>query len=147
MKDDILQRLLQLIPDGINLDLPPKVFIDMEGEFIEFVENHKLVARFPNKERYMNPFGSMQGGIIVAAMDNTIAPLSFVSGPPSVTKEIDTHFKRSIKPSDHFVEVVATVVEKTTSYIMVQGRMLNEKGKIAAECSAKCVYIKVNRNK
>lgn len=57
--------------------LPPKVFLDMDDEFIEFIEGEKLVARYPNKSRYRNPFGFMQGGIIVAAIDNTIAPLSY----------------------------------------------------------------------
>jgi len=94
---DILSNLLQLAPTDTNMELPPKIFLDMEGEFIEFVKGEKLIAQFPNFERYMNPFGFMQGGIIVAAIDNTIAPLSYVSAPPNITKEINTTFKRPIK--------------------------------------------------
>jgi len=39
------------------MDLPPKIFMDMDGEFIDLVEGVSLTARFPNKERYMNPMG------------------------------------------------------------------------------------------
>ncbi len=136
---------MQLMPADTSMELPPKVFLDMEGEFIEFVENIKLVARFPNKERYMNPFGFMQGGILVAAMDNTISPLSYISAPPSITKEINTTFKRPVKQTDHFIEVVATVIEKTVSYISLQAEVFNSKGKLAAKCIANSVYIKGNR--
>jgi len=144
--NDIFQKLKQLMPYETNMELPPKIFIDMEGEFIEFVENIKLVARFPNMERYMNPFGFMQGGIIVAAMDNTISPLSYASAPPSITKEITTEFKRPVKRVEKYIDVVATVAEKASSYILLQAEVLNEKGKLVARCLANCVYIKGVRN-
>jgi acyl-coenzyme A thioesterase PaaI-like protein len=73
-----MTRLLELMPSNTGMELPPKVFVDMDGEFIDFVEGESLTVRFPNKERYMNPLGFMQGGIIVAAMDNAIAPLSYM---------------------------------------------------------------------
>lgn len=146
MKSNILEKLLQLVPVETSMELPPKVFIDMEGEFIEFVENEKLVARFPNKVRYMNPFGFMQGGILVAAMDNTISPLSYVTAPPSITKEINATYKRPIKESDNYIDVVATVIEKTATYISLQAEVLNAKGQLAAKCIANCVYIKGIRN-
>ena len=128
------------------MELPPKIFIDMEGEFIQFVENIKLIARFPNMERYMNPFGFMQGGILVAAMDNTISPFSYASGPPSITKEITTEFKRPVKRVEKYIDVMATVVEKTSSCILLQAEVLNEKGKLVAKSLANCVYVKGVRN-
>ncbi len=139
---DILSKLLQLAPSNTNMELPPKVFVDMRGEFIEFVEGISLTARFPNMERYMNPFGYMQGGIIVAAMDNTISPLSYVSAPPNITKEINTKYKRRVKASDQFIDVVGTVAKKTTSNIILHAEVLNEKGKLAAKGVANCVFIK-----
>lgn len=146
MEIDILSRLLQLAPLDTNMELPPKVFVDMGGEFIDFIEGISLTARFPNMERYMNPFGFMQGGIIVAAMDNTISPLSYVSAPPNITKEINTTFKRPIKENDRFIHVVATVVKKTTSNIILHAEVLNEKGKLAAKGVANCVFIKGMRS-
>ena len=146
MHNEIFHRLKELMPYENNMELPPKIFIDMEGEFIEFVENIKLIARFPNMERYMNPFGFMQGGILVAAMDNTISPFSYASAPPSITKEIKTEFKRPVKRAEKYIDVVATVVEKASSYILLQAEVLNEKGKLVAKSLANCVYVKGVRN-
>ena len=146
MSNEILTKLLQMVPCNTNLELPPKIFFDMEGEFVDFVASERLTARYPNKERYMNPSGYMQGGVIVAAVDNTISPLSYVIAPPNITKEICTTFKRPIKASDRFIEVVATIVEKTTANIKLQANVMNEKGKLAAIGIAHCSIIREPRH-
>ena len=38
MNKDIMQRVLELIPAETGMELPSKVFIDMEGELIDLVE-------------------------------------------------------------------------------------------------------------
>jgi len=145
MENNILNQLLNLMPSETNMELPPKVFTDMQGEFIEFVKGERLVAQFPNQERYNNPFGFMQGGIIVAAIDNTIAPLSYVSAPPNITKEINTLYKRPIKSCDKFIKVIATVVNQSSTHIQLRADVLNQKGKLAAKAVANCVFIKGTR--
>jgi len=145
MKSDILKRIESLLPVDSNMKLPPNVFIDMEGEFLEFEEGKKLVARYPNKLRYANPFGFMQGGIIVAAMDNTVSPLSYIVGPPNVTRGIEATFKRPIKDSDAYIDVIATVVEQSDSGITLRAEVLNARCKLAATGIADCVYIKGQR--
>jgi len=145
MDNKIISKLLKLFPANTNMELPPKVFVDMEGEFIEFIEGKKLVARYPNKSRYMNPFGFMQGGIIVAAIDNTIAPLSYTSAEPNITTEINTTYKRPIKESDNFIEVIATILKKTSTHIILQAEVLNEKGKLVAKAISTCVFVKGSR--
>ena len=142
MSNNIVSELMQLFPSNTNMELPPKVFVDMDGEFIEFIKGEKLTARYPNKLRYMNPFGFMQGGIIVAAIDNTISPLSYASAEPNITSEINTTYKRPIKESDKFIEVIATILEKTSTHIILQAEVLNEKGKLAAKAISTCVFIK-----
>ena len=145
MNKDIMARLLEILPSSVGMELPPKIFKDMDGTFIDFVEGKSLTARFPNKERYMNPFGFMQGGIIVAAIDNTISPLSYILSPPSITKEITTTFKRPIKQTDNFIDVIASVLEKTLTHIVLQAEVRNENGKLAAKGVANCVFIKPGR--
>lgn len=139
---EIMAKFLQLIPENTGLELPPKIFMDMDGQFIDFIEGKSLTARFPVKERYMNPFGFMQGGIIVAAIDNTISPLSYVLAPPNVTKEINTIFKRPIKGSEPFIDVTASMLEKTATYIILQAEVRNESRKLVAKGTAKCIFVK-----
>lgn len=145
MNNEILTKLLKMVPENAGMELPPKVFIDMEGEFIEFVEGEKLVARFPNKERYMNPFGFMQGGIVVAAIDNTISPLGYIVAPPSITKEIITTYKIPIKKSDRFIDVIGTILEQSEKHIKLKAAVMNEKGKLVAVGIATCVFVKGKR--
>lgn len=146
MHKDILSHLLSLVPKDSGMELPPKVFLDMEGEFIDYEEGKSLTARFPNKEKYMNPFRLMQGGIITAAVDNTVSPLSYVIAPPNITKEIITTYKRPVKESDNFIDVVASLVDKTVSDIRLKAVVLNEKGKLVATAVAHGVFIK-SKNK
>ena len=137
-----MQRVLELMPSDTGMDLPPRVFSDMEGEFIDLVEGISLTARFPNKDRYMNPMGFMQGGIITAAIDNTVSPLSFMLGSPNVTQTISTTFKRPIKKTDRFVIVKASMIEKTETHIVMQAEVKSDTGKLMANGVAKCVFIK-----
>ncbi len=75
--------------------IPPPVFALMEGEFAALdLEAGMLRARFPIRERYLNPFGAMQGGMLSAAVDNTIGPLSMLVAPPSVTRRLALKFSR-----------------------------------------------------
>jgi uncharacterized protein (TIGR00369 family) len=142
MNKNIMQRVLELIPAETGMELPPKVFIDMEGEFIDLVEGITLTARFPNKDRYMNPMGFMQGGIITAAVDNTVSPLSYMLGSPNVTQTISTTFKRPVKKTDRFIIVEASMIEKTETHIVMQAEVKNDSGKLMANGIAKCVFIK-----
>lgn len=142
MNKDIMQKVLELIPAETGMELPPKVFIDMEGEFIDLVEGISLTARFPNKDRYMNPMGFMQGDIITAAIDNTVSPLSYMLGSPNVTQTISTTFKRPVKKMDRFIIVEASMIEKTETHIVMQAEVKNDSGKLMANGIAKCVLIK-----
>ena len=147
MNKDIMQRVLELMPSDTGMDLPPRIFSDMEGEFIDLVEGISLTARFPNKDRYMNPMGFMQGGIITAAIDNTVSPLSFMLGSPNVTQTISTTFKRPIKKTDRFVIVKASMIEKTETHIVMQAEVKSDSGKLMANGVAKCVFIKNRKSK
>lgn len=142
MNKDIMQRVLEFMPSDTGMDLPPRVFTDMEGEFIDLVEGISLTARFPNKNCYMNPMGYMQGGIITAAIDNTVSPLSFMLGSPNVTQTISTTFKRPVKKTDRFIIVEASMIEKTETHIVMQAEVKNDSGKLMANGIAKCVFIK-----
>jgi acyl-coenzyme A thioesterase PaaI-like protein len=74
---------------------PPPVFLDMQGQFLELdLEAGLLAARFPVLERYLNPYGTMQGGMVAAAVDNTLGPLSVLVAPPNVTRRLEMKYSR-----------------------------------------------------
>ncbi|MDX1993058.1 MAG: PaaI family thioesterase [bacterium] len=133
--------MLQQKAENAGLEIPPKVFLDMEGEMLEYIEGKSLRVRFPVKERYQNPLGYMQGGMIVAAMDNTIGPLSYLVAPPSVTTQLNTSYIRPVTPQDAYIEVVAILVERTRRQIFLSAEAMNPAGKRVATCTATCMLI------
>jgi uncharacterized protein (TIGR00369 family) len=104
---EFVERMGQLMANG-QLKLPPPIFADMAGEFIDMDLNAKtLTVRFPVQERYQNPMGYMQGGMIAAAIDNAIGPLSFMVAAPNVTKTMEVTYLRPIPASVSEITVTA----------------------------------------
>jgi len=122
--------------NAIGMQVPPPIFLEMQGEFIDFKEEGVLVVRFPNQERYRNPLGYMQGGIITTAMDNTIGPLSYMLAPASVSTQINTTYIRPITPQDAYIQVEARLVERTKRLLILSAEATNPAGKRVATCTA-----------
>ena len=95
-----------------DLRLPPPVFEDMQTEIVDYRpgpdrEHHVgavLVARFPVLERYHNPMGIVQGGVLAALVDNVVGPLSYLVAPPSVTAHLAMTYLSPATPDlDHLL--------------------------------------------
>jgi acyl-coenzyme A thioesterase PaaI-like protein len=106
---DLNEQFTQLMREryGAMTDqmvLPPPIFAELGSEVVALdVEAGMMQMRFPFEQRFTNPLGYMQGGMIGAAMDNTIGPLSFLVAPPSVTVRFDMRFLKPINaPITHF---------------------------------------------
>lgn len=141
INNELIKRLQTYAPQG-TLEIPPKILLDMEAEMLDFNEEAQtLKMRFPVKERYQNPLGYMQGGIMVAMLDGTMGPLSYLLAPPSVTTQINTTYVRPVTPDDAFVYVEARVVEKTRRQIFLEATATNEAGKLLAMCNSTSVVI------
>ena len=95
-----LERLHQVLRlrYGSLLDgylLPPPSFISLQGEILGFDEQAgTLNARYPILESQLNPYQTLQGGFMAAAVDNTFGPLSLLVAPPNVTRRIELTYQR-----------------------------------------------------
>lgn len=104
---EFLARMNELMQSG-GLQIPPPIFVEMGGEFVDLdMDQKSLTVRFPVQERFQNPMGYMQGGMIAAAVDNVIGPLSFMVAPPNVTKTMEMTYLRPISPTLDEITVVA----------------------------------------
>ncbi|RME64125.1 MAG: PaaI family thioesterase [Caldilineae bacterium] len=140
---DILTLLQERIPPGVPLEIPPKCFVEMGGEFLCFdPEARVLVARFPVEARWQNPTGAMQGGLIVAAIDNTIGPLSYLVAPPSVTTQLNATFIRPVTPDEPYIQVTGEVYEITRRQLHMRAEVHNQAGKLLATATASSVIQK-----
>ena len=70
--------------------------------------------------------------MIVAAMDNTFGPLSYMVAPPSVTTHINATYIRPVTADDTYIDVTATVVEITKSMLHMRAEVKNVDGELIA---------------
>lgn len=96
--DELYALLEQQLGEAIDqYPFPPPVFIEMQGELESYdMAEKSLTVRFPILEKYLNPYGSLQGGMIAAAMDNVIGPLSMLVSPPNFTRYMDVKYAKAI---------------------------------------------------
>ncbi len=137
--DDLMGLLKEKF--GGRLDhflIPPPVFQFMEGEFIDFnPEQGWLKARFPIKEDYLNPYHMMQGGMIAAAIDNTLGPLSILIAPPNVTRTLELKYSAPISLDIGMIIIHAQLVERKERELGFTVEVRSEEGTLLARAWAR----------
>lgn len=114
-------------------ELPPPVFSTMHGEFLEYDEENKVLTnRFPVLKDFLNPYGTMQGGMVAAAVDNTLGPLSMLVAPPSVTRRIELKYSNPITTDLEFIIVKGTFLECEDRWLRFKAEVRDPGGKLLA---------------
>jgi len=113
-KIDLMELYTQVLGEKIkDYTLPPPSFEIMQCEIVKYDENEKLiVVKIPTLESWLNPFGTMQGGIIMGAVDNAVGPLSLLVAPMNITRNIDSKLIKPITMDLEFIYVTASLVEQ-----------------------------------
>jgi uncharacterized protein (TIGR00369 family) len=125
---------------GDRLDeyrIPPPIFVAMHGEFLQFDRDEELlITRFPVLERYLNPYGAMQGGMVAAAVDNTLGPLSMLVAPPNVTRRLEMKYSRPITTDLEFITVRARLVHREGRWLAFSAEVRDQGGTLLARARA-----------
>jgi acyl-coenzyme A thioesterase PaaI-like protein len=117
--------------------LPPPVIEFMQAELLEFDPGlARLRMRFPVLEDYLNPYGVMQGGLVAAAVDNTLGPLSMLVAPPNVTRTLDMKYSRSITPELGSIIVDGRLVERQDRRLKFSADVRDQDGQLLARARA-----------
>ncbi len=138
----IPKKLIPLLKEKLHgredeIIFPPPVFITMEGKVIDYDgEQELLVNRFPVLSQYLNPYGSLQGGIISAAIDNTIGPLSMIVSPPNFTRYLDLKYAKAIYPELGYFYVKARFVGSKKRQLYFEAVVEDEDGTVYASAKA-----------
>ncbi|MFP4321040.1 MAG: PaaI family thioesterase [Anaerolineales bacterium] len=143
---DINDLLRERAPEGIDLLIPPPCFTEMGAEVLSYTDGEALRVRFPAQHRYANPLGNMQGGFIIAAIDNTIGPLSYLVAPPSVTTQLNTTFMRPVTPRDEYIEVEARLTDRTNQFLYFTATAYNTGGKELIRAYATHILLRMSRS-
>jgi acyl-coenzyme A thioesterase PaaI-like protein len=117
--------------------IPPPVFHAMEGEFLRFDPDAKsLTTRFPILEAHLNPYGAVQGGMVAAAVDNTLGPLSMLVAPPNVTRRLHMKYSRPATPDLGYLTVSAKLQEHEGRWLKFTADVRDPEGVLLARARA-----------
>ncbi|MEA1911568.1 MAG: PaaI family thioesterase, partial [Spirochaetota bacterium] len=119
-------------PDGFDkVILPPPVFIAMNAEFIKIDQKNSMIeVKFPIPESSLNPFGSMQGGIIAAAVDNAVGPLSMLVGPINFTRDMSLKYRKPVSKDFEYIIVKAALTEKKGRRLFFSAEVMDPEGNL-----------------
>lgn len=125
---DLLRERLEPPPAD---NVPPACFLSMGGEFLEYDPDAvRLTARFPVRGEWLNPYGIVQGGFVVAAADNTVGPLSILVAPPSVTRTLEASYHAPVRSDFGDITVVARVQTISGRRVVLTAEVLAPDGTV-----------------
>ncbi|RUM70737.1 MAG: PaaI family thioesterase, partial [Sulfurovum sp.] len=105
----------------------------MQCEVIDFNEEEKsLITKLPVLEQWKNPYGTMQGGMIDAAIDNGVGPLSMLVASANMTRTIETKLIKAITMKVGFIYVKAKLVEQKKRRLTFEVDVVDEGGVVYA---------------
>jgi uncharacterized protein (TIGR00369 family) len=117
--------------------VPPPASARLLGWTFVSYDDGKLRLSFEAKPEFLNPLGTVQGGFLVAMLDDTVGPAATAVLPPgqfTQTLEIKTSFLRPAKPGKLFGE--ARIVHRGRDIIFVEATLSDPEGHAVAAASA-----------
>jgi len=134
----IMEIIKERLGDKINqYQIPPPVFISMRGEFLKYDPiNQVLTTQFPVLKSHLNPYGTMQGGMVAAAIDNTLGPLSMLVAPPNVTRRLELKYSRPVTIETKHITVTARFMERKKSWLFFSAEVHDPHGKLLTRAKA-----------
>ena len=109
-----------------GLRTPPPTYQPLGAELLEAAEGRARVRFVPGPET-ANPAGLVQGGILVACLDDVMGPAVFSLGREGffVTVSMSVSFLGEAVPANAHVGE-ATVVRTGRRHLLVEGRLVHE---------------------
>ena len=131
---DVIELFRNVLGDKINdFTLPPPIFEIMQCEIIEYsAEEKSLIIRLPVLEKWQNPFGTMQGGMIDAAIDNAVGSLSLLVAPMNMTRIIETKILKAITMDVETIYVKANLVEAKKRRLIFEADVFDDESMVYA---------------
>ena len=111
---DIKELFSSVLGDTFHeYELPPPSFTIMQCEIITFdKEKATLTTKIPVLKEWLNPYSTMQGGMIIAAIDNALGPLSLLIAPKNMTRNIESKLIKAITMDVKYIYVTASLYEE-----------------------------------
>jgi len=109
--------------------MPPPIFAAMQCDVIDYNEEARsLTAKMPVLHEWLNPFSTMQGGMIMAAVDNAVGPLSMLVATPSWTRHMESKYLKPIRYGLDFIYATAILVEEKRGRLIFEVEVTDAEG-------------------
>lgn len=116
-----------------NLQLPPPTLHELQLEYLEIIPGNKMSAKVPFQERFTNPVGLYQGGMLSACIDEVFGPLSYITASgPCMTLSMNVTFLGSFKEEMGHCIIEASVLKKTKNFIFMRADVRSPEGELMA---------------
>ena len=129
---DIMTLFSHVLGEKVKeFELPPPSFVVMQTEIITFDKTKQtLVTRLPVLKEWLNPYGTMQGGFINAAIDNAVGPLSMLVAPLNFTRTMETKYIKAISIEVQYIYVKTTLVEEKRKRLTFDVEVTDKEGMV-----------------
>ena len=87
-------------------------------------------------EKYLNPYGAMQGGMVAAAIDDTLGPLSMLVAPPNLTRRLEIKYSRPVTADLGHIMVTGKLAEREGRYLTFRAEVRDQQGTLLARAKA-----------
>ncbi|HNR31288.1 MAG TPA: PaaI family thioesterase [Candidatus Hydrogenedentes bacterium] len=78
-EDELYAKLRGRVGDDGGLTIPPVIVAELRPRLLDHTPGESIRCAFPAQERFANPMGMLQGGIIAAAFDFVFGMLAFLT--------------------------------------------------------------------
>jgi acyl-coenzyme A thioesterase PaaI-like protein len=125
---DLMTLFKEVLGDEVeNYTLPPESFTVMQSKILDFSPEEKTIEiTMPILDFTLNPFNTMQGGMITAALDNAIGPLSLLTFPFNVTRRMTTEYRRPLRKEMENIYIEARFIEKKGRRLFFEAQIKDE---------------------
>lgn len=125
--------------DFIEGRLPAPPIAGLLGWKLEEIDPERgtIRVRFEGKHEFLNPVGSIQGGILAAMLDDTLGPAAagLLGGEAfAQTLELKTSFLRPARPGPLYGD--ARVVHRGREIVFLEGSLSDADGTVVATATA-----------
>ncbi len=129
--DDIYDKLRGGM--GTSVALPPRIVEELRPQFLDTAAADTAACAFPAQERFANPMGMLQGGIIAAAFDFVFGMLAFLQVQrPCASVTLNLAYIRSLPADGRAFTVEARLRAAMRTMVFLEGTACDADGNVVA---------------
>lgn len=133
LNDRIYQAIRELTPEGISLEIPPKLFTELGIRFVKYEAGRSLVCAAPAGPRFANALGMFQGAMMGAVLEGACGCLAFLSARrPCVTVTTALSYIKPLAAQGQEFVAEARLSGKGRGILFLESRVMDGDGKMLA---------------